>query len=58
MGFWDNMDEPCLEIHWRDDECKETKELREENRKLKMMVTKLLEQGIHEQKRKEIYFDE
>jgi hypothetical protein len=54
------LDEPALEIMWfkttkSDDE---SNKLKEENRKLKLLVKKLLQEQIREEKRKEIDFDD
>jgi hypothetical protein len=58
--FFSNLDEPALEIMWfkttkSDDE---SNKLKEENRKLKLLVKKLLQEQIREEKRKEIDFDD
>ncbi len=55
MGFWKDVftdNKPCFAFHieWDDKPKEGAKELIEENRKLKLMVKKMLEQGITEKK--------
>ena len=54
MGFWEEMSKPALYVEWEDNEpprhSEELKALLEENRKLKLIIKKMLEQGITERK--------
>lgn len=61
MSFWkemfSNMDEPALIIQWSKSDNEEVNQLKEENRRLRMMIKRMLEQGIREEKKIKGFID-
>ena len=60
MGFWDefwkDMDKPCFYMEWSsEDNSEELKELKKQNKMLKIIIQRLIEEGgIEERKARKI----